>query len=90
MKGAVLAQVDNLYVTGERSFVETKSKKLKSTFNMSKSGPLNTYLSLKVQRDRSGVVYLSQLPYINQIIDTCLDSDAKASYVPCNRGLVNF
>lgn len=51
---------------------------------MSKSGPLNTYLSLKVERDSKGVVYLSQLTYIKQIIKTHLPSNLKPAHVPCN------
>lgn len=62
-----------------------ESKKLESRFKMSKSGPLDTYLSLKVERDSTGTVYLSQRSYINQIIDTHLPRDAKPAYVPCNQ-----
>lgn len=68
VRGVVLAHVDNLYVTVESSFVATQSKNLQSTFKMSKSGPLNTYLSLKVELDPTGRVYISQLLYINRIV----------------------
>lgn len=84
VKGVVIAHVEDLYVTGEKSFVNNESQKLESTFKMSKSGPLNTYLSLKVERDNNGVVYLNQLSYINQVIKAHLRPDAKPVHVPCN------
>lgn len=82
--GVVLAHVDDLYVTGEKSFVKSESSRIESTFKMSKSGPLDTYLSLKVERNSRGAVFLSQLSYINQVVETHLPPDSRPAHVPCN------
>lgn len=82
VSGVVPAHVDDLYVTGTKAFVKEQSAKLESTFKMSKSGPLDTYLSLKFEHDPGGKVYLSQLAYINHVIDTLLPSNSKSARVP--------
>lgn len=82
--GVVLAHVDDLYVTGEPSFVDNESQVLKNWFQMSKLGPLNTYLSLKVERGKDHEVYISQTAYIQQVVDSHLPPDRKPVSVPCN------
>lgn len=82
--GVVIAHVDDLYVTGTPAFVQSEGSKLDSSFKMSKSGPLDTYLSLKVDRDADGMVYLSQLSYINQIVESHLPVNSKPAHLPCN------
>lgn len=72
-------------MTGNSKFIMTQSAKLESTFQMSKSGPLDTYLSLKVERDSGDKVYSSQLAYINQVINTHLSPASKPAHVPCNK-----
>lgn len=82
--GAVLAHVDDLYVTGEPSFVDNESQALENRFQMSKSGPLDTYLSLKVERGTNQEVFISQTDYIDQVVDAHLPPDILPASVPCN------
>lgn len=51
---------------------------------MSKTGPLDTYLSIKITRSADGRVTISQEHYIDDIIETNFPSDAKKAYTPCN------
>ena len=82
--GVVLAHVDDLYVTGEPSFVDMESQALQKRFQMLKSGPLDTYLSLKVERGANREVYISQTAYIEQVVEAHLPPDNKPASVPCN------
>lgn len=51
---------------------------------MSKVGPVDTYLSLKVERGPKNEVYLSQQHYIQHVIDSHLPTSASLTSVPCN------
>lgn len=51
---------------------------------MSNIGPLDTYLSIRIQREPNSALLLDQQRYIEQIIDTHLPSDFKPAYVLCN------
>lgn len=51
---------------------------------MSKIGPVDTYLSLKVERGAKNEVYLSQQHYIQHIVDTHLPASSLPATVPCN------
>lgn len=82
--GAIVAHVDDILLTGEPDFVDKQNSKLQSTFKMSKSGPLDTYLSLRVDRGKNGEVYLSQTHYIDQVCEAYLPADSKPAQVPCN------
>lgn len=84
--GAVIVHVDDFYVTGEKVVMERIRTKLSARFKMSKSGPLDTYISLKVERGEDGSVYLNQQHYIHQIAEKHLPTDFKPAYVPCNTG----
>lgn len=82
--GIVLVHVDDFLVTGEKSFIDLADSHLQSEYRMSKSGPLDTYLSLKITRSTAGHVFISQEHYIDDVIDEFLPSDAKDAHVPCN------
>lgn len=82
--GAVLAHVDDLNVTGEPSFVDNESQALENRFQMSQLGPLDTYLSLKVECGENQGVFISQITYIDQVVDAHLPADSTLASVPCN------
>lgn len=82
--GAVVVHVDDIILTGTKAFMDNISPKLQARFKMSKVGPVDTYLSLKVERGKTGDIFLSQQHYIQHIIDTHLPSDSRSAAVPCN------
>lgn len=82
--GAVVVHVNDLIITGQRSFLEDISGRLQKRFKMSKVGPIDTYLSLKVKRGPSHEVFLSQEHYIQHIVDSHLPSDSNSATIPCN------
>lgn len=84
--GAVIVHVDDFYVTGEKDVLKKIRTTLSNRFRMSKCGPLDTYISLKVERGEDGSVYLSQKHYIHQIAEKYLPRDSKPAHVPCNAG----
>lgn len=84
LKGVVVVHVDDFLVTGEKEFIALIDEKLGGKYKMSKTGPLDTYLSIKITRSDKGEVYLSQEHYIEDIIDNFLSSDAKTAHTPCN------
>lgn len=88
--GAVIVHVDDIIVTGTPSFLRTVGNKLKNRFKMSSSGPLDTYLSLKVERGTDNSIYLSQHQYIREKIEAHLPSDAKSANVPCSMAFSNL
>lgn len=51
---------------------------------MSKTGSLDTYISIKITRADKGEVYFSQEHYVKDIINNHLPSDAKAAHTQCN------
>lgn len=51
---------------------------------MSKIGPLDTYLSIRIHRESDGVLLLDQQRYIEEIVQTHLSSDSTPARVPCN------
>lgn len=51
---------------------------------MSKSGKLNTYLSLRIKRDADGVLHVDQNQYIDQFRTTPLQPNSKPAKNPCN------
>lgn len=73
--GAVVVHVDDIILTGTKSFMDEISPRLRGCFKMSRVGPVDTYLSLKVERGKAGDIFLSQQHYIQHIID---------SHLPCN------
>lgn len=48
--GAVVAHVDNIILTGRKSFLDDVGSKIQSWFQMSKFGTVDMYLSLQVER----------------------------------------
>lgn len=84
--GAVVVHVDDIYATGEKDVLEKIWSTLSKRFKMSKCGPLDTYILLKVKRGKDGSVFLSQKHYIHQIAEKHLPSDFKPAYVPCDTG----
>lgn len=81
--GAITVHVDDILLTGEKDFVRRVGDELQQKFCMSKSGPLDTFLSIKIDRGSAGQVYLSQTQYIDQIITIHLPPDWKPAHVPC-------
>lgn len=82
--GVVVVHVDDFLVSGTPDFMKLAESQLTTSYQMSKSGPLDTYLSLKITRSKTGHVYLSQTHYIEDIVDEHLPHDAKKALVPCN------
>lgn len=81
---AFVVHVDNIYATGEKDRLWRIQQVLSNKFRMSKSGALDTYISLKVERGSDGVVFLNQKDYINRIADKHLSSSTCLAHVPCN------
>lgn len=65
--GAVILHVDDICTTAEKDILEKIRSTLSNCFKMSECGPLDTYISLKVERGKDKSVYLSQKHYIYQI-----------------------
>lgn len=82
--GAVVVHVNDIIITGQQQFLQDISNKLQSWFKMSKIGPIDTYLSLKVERGPNHEVFWSQQHYIQHVIDNHLPSDSRPTTVPCN------
>lgn len=82
--GLVIVHVDDLILAGEKSFMKEMGPKIKSRFKMSKVGPLDTYLSLKIDKEKDGSLLIGQQHYINRIVSLHLPSNAKPAHVPCN------
>lgn len=81
---AVVVHVDDIYVTGRKDCLRRIQAALSKRFRMSKSGSLDTYISLKVERDDQGSVFLSQKHYIHQIAEKHLSNPSRPAHVPCN------
>ena len=79
-----MVHVDDIFAAGEKPFLDKFRSVLSSRFKMSKSGPLDTYISLKVERDSSGAVFLTQKHYIHQVAEQHLEPGSKPAHVPCN------
>lgn len=54
--GAVVVHVNDIIITGRKKFLKNISLKLQDRFKMFKVGPIDTYLSLKVDRGGDGYV----------------------------------
>lgn len=80
---AVVVHVDDIYATGKQPYLNRIRQVLSKRFKMSKSGDLDTYISLKVERNPDGVVFLSQKHYIHQIAEKHLTSPTRTAHVPC-------
>lgn len=70
--GAVVVHVDDIIITGRKSFLKGIGGRLQVRFKMSKIRPVDTYLSLKVKRGENHKLYLSQTHYIPHIVDSHL------------------
>lgn len=80
---AVVVHVDDIYLTGKKAHLDRIRHALSKRFKMSKSGDLDTYISLKVERNSRGEVFLSQKHYIHQIAEKHLSSPTREAHVPC-------
>lgn len=81
---SVVVHVDYIIITGQTSFLNNISFKFQARFKMLKVGPVDTYLSLKVERGSNNEVYLSQQHYIQHIVNSHLPLGSKPAFVPCN------
>lgn len=72
--GVFVVHVDDFLVSGNAAFIELVDSNLLAKYKMSKSDPLDTYLSPKITRSDKGKVYLSQTHYIKYIVKEHLPS----------------
>lgn len=88
--GALVVHVDDIILAGVKTFVADMKSKLQGRFRMSKVGPLDTYLSIRILRGADGSLLLDQQRYIDKIIEKHLGSDFKPAHVPCDSSFLDL
>jgi hypothetical protein len=92
-KGSIiLAYVDDIiFITQNKADMESLKASFFEKYNCRDLGPINTYLGIRVRRDRSArSIELSMEPYIDKLTDSYERRDAYPRYTPTDVGILRL
>jgi hypothetical protein len=82
---------DIIFITQNKADMESLKASFFEKYNCRDLGPINTYLGLRVRRDRSArSIKLSMEPYIDKLTDSYERRDAYPRYTPTDVGILRL